>query len=1025
MDPANAVDTAAKVAKSLSPTEGFFGAALAVVTGGVSLIAGATIDATSSAVKTSMEGAKALTQDMFGLDPQQRYDKFQHDVMPGLATGFVDKLEMWALLISGDEVKLNGTDFTLVSSYEPGKPLLVSMRGRVTNALSRSDVSAVVVKSMTALPTGCRVVLNSATLRYQTRGFRHDLVSDSRVNDDIGVPTVVFSGEGLPDPVTGLLPSLPSLLRPLPPGFPAGFIPSPGMTPVSGGDGATLYTPLDEWEQRAPRLEDVRLSAELVEHLNANLEFYHHAIWWTMDPNRRYMLLDGFEAPNSQGRSVASVVDNSLIGIVGNALVMPVAPGNHLDPLFGLADGATLLEQYDPQSPAPPSRISLPTPGVFAEAVLGECNACEEIDDTRFWRWDEVPIDEPPALDLSMLASRRSEPGSVSPTAFPTPIIGTQTPPTLPDPAGIGPILEALGRQSFPDITGLTGTQANAAAALAKAMDTALAYGQEASKLAQAASAQRNIGQTMRQIDKADSDNKIDPEKAKQLRTEALTNLVGTKPTPERSDQIAGSHLLDQIDPSQVEYAKVGEGATEVKLVGHTAPIHARGVSNIGNRNGEGSAVYEQLLEGGSKLLESIAEGIADWKEAPSKELGDAVVESITTSLQEAAVDKVTDLLPMVKVFKVVGQLSVAFADGVGREIERINAENAEKYGRAYTDGSGPDGYTDVDSLQYVRRFQANNVANLQQVLVGGLIDTVEAAVGMGFSWMKGAALGAIGSVTKQLLTEYISSSSFAALAADAFTTISEAVPAKRLNIYRVVLNTVIGLYVRQLGEKSVRDALKGLTKLGNKKPVEKELAAALASLLVDPVMKAADDWLKKRVTSRLKDLFNDLRDSNQTITAGKIAADDNGITLPQSVITLVDDGPDAAQADKDSQYAYYLDNMQPVTDNVRRLSVAIGKARQRGLVTAFDSADSEARTPIWNRYIDELRQLGAEWLKASDSLIEQLDEPAATEAKTSAGTGAPMRMLKADDPSRWEAVHYKYSRLSNGYILQPDTTTL
>ena len=53
-----------------------------------------------------------------------------------------------------------------------------------------------------------------------------------------------------------------------------------------------------------------------------------------MSPDRRYMLLDGFEAPNAGGRSVASVVDNTLIGIVGNCLVMPVSRGIHLDPTF-------------------------------------------------------------------------------------------------------------------------------------------------------------------------------------------------------------------------------------------------------------------------------------------------------------------------------------------------------------------------------------------------------------------------------------------------------------------------------------------------------------------------------------------------------------------------------------------------------------------------------------------------------------------------------------------------------------------
>src|SRR6185369_4606165 len=97
---------------------------------------------------------------------------------------------------------------------------------------------------------------------------------------------------------------------------------------------AALYAPLDAWEQCNPRKDDERLAAELVEHLNDNFEYYHHAIWWTMDPNRRYMLLDGCYAPGSDGRSVASVVENRLIGIVGNSVVLPVARGVHLDPRF-------------------------------------------------------------------------------------------------------------------------------------------------------------------------------------------------------------------------------------------------------------------------------------------------------------------------------------------------------------------------------------------------------------------------------------------------------------------------------------------------------------------------------------------------------------------------------------------------------------------------------------------------------------------------------------------------------------------
>ena len=90
-----------------------------------------------------------------------------------------------------------------------------------------------------------------------------------------------------------------------------------------------------------------RLRRRLLRHLNDNIEYYHRAIWLGMDANRRYMLLDGFEAPRSDGRSVASVVENRLVGIVGNCLVMPVAPGFQLDPVLAEA----LAEEEDPQGP--------------------------------------------------------------------------------------------------------------------------------------------------------------------------------------------------------------------------------------------------------------------------------------------------------------------------------------------------------------------------------------------------------------------------------------------------------------------------------------------------------------------------------------------------------------------------------------------------------------------------------------------------------------------------------------------------
>lgn len=511
-------ETEAAVRKALLPTEGPLGVFLTIATLGANQLVNATTDAVSNAAKAAAQGAQALAESLLN-EPsaEERYARFQQEVMPAAAAGFIDQLELYALA-GASEIKLNGADFTMVSDYRPGTPLLVSVRGRITTPITRASMTALVIKSSVPLPPGCRAIVNSALLRYQTDHFRHEMVNDGRVNDDIDLPLVSYTG-------TSTVP-----MPPLPPGFPADWIPVPGMTPIHGGRGAMLYTPLDEWEQRSPRLEDIRLSGELVEHLNANLEYYHHAIWWTMDPNRRYMLLDGYQAPNAGGRSVASVVDNTLIGIVGNSLILPVAPGNRLDPEFKLMDGVTLLDHYDPQSPAPPSRISLPTRGVFAEAVMGDCNACEEIDDTRFWRWEESPIDEPPALDMAALASRRSEPNYGTPTPFPTPIVNIQNVPQAPDTSGVAAALDTLAKQSFTDLTGLAGTQSNAATAYAKAMDTALAFGKEASTLAQQAAMVKSKDKVLDTINKAKQEGKISDDDETKHYNDVIDRMTMTPP---------------------------------------------------------------------------------------------------------------------------------------------------------------------------------------------------------------------------------------------------------------------------------------------------------------------------------------------------------------------------------------------------------------------------------------------------------------------------------------------------------------
>jgi len=116
-------------------------------------------------------------------------------------------------------------------------------------------------------------------------------------------------------------------------------------------NGALLDIPEGPDEKRNPRREDRYLAAALIEHLNSNLEYYNKALWARLDPDRRYMLLDGFSiqvyqadgtpVPGSAGmRSLASVVKNDVITVAGNSLVLPVAPGYRVSGAFVQAAAA-------------------------------------------------------------------------------------------------------------------------------------------------------------------------------------------------------------------------------------------------------------------------------------------------------------------------------------------------------------------------------------------------------------------------------------------------------------------------------------------------------------------------------------------------------------------------------------------------------------------------------------------------------------------------------------------------------------
>ncbi|GAA0528091.1 hypothetical protein FHS83_002264 [Rhizomicrobium palustre] len=456
--------------------------------------------------------------------PEQRDTVWNERLAPLAAEKLVNSLTLQVRLDDGTYVPIP-LDATLVSRFRQDEILEVSLQPEWTSpSIQRSRIQAVTLSLGITAPYTTKVVARTGSLYYRTDHLDHYLFVDYLIDDEL-----------------------------------------------SAGPPTEIGVHLDRLEKRNPRKEDVLLGARLVAHLNERLEFYHEGIFRSFHDNRLYLLLDGVIAPNSGGRSVASVVENRLIGIVGNCLVMPVVPGLHLDPGYKTDPRrkTTLLDLYAADAP-PPVRISVPTKGVFAEAVNGACNSCEKKDDTRFWRWEESPIpDEPMPISAVGTGGRAGTPPNLRPDDFPNPIIGYQQVPTSQDPTGLAAALTLIGTPNlFRDLTGLDLNQQASAAAFSKALDTAQFFGTQAANLAQQRYANREMDRNLERINKAVDDKLITPEQGQDLTEKVIASGTGkgaaNKPAPSATPAV--KKAIERASSSESGSVKVSRASGSVEI---------------------------------------------------------------------------------------------------------------------------------------------------------------------------------------------------------------------------------------------------------------------------------------------------------------------------------------------------------------------------------------------------------------------------------------------------------------------------
>ena len=220
--------------------------------------------------------------------------------------------------------------------------------------------------------------------------------------------------------------------------------------------------------------------AHLLDHLTSASDYYNRVVMLGTDPN---VIAVQFEAtPWTPGKTLDDAVQPYPLEIFGSYMAYPLAAqpttddtlvvdiaaafnGNDAarrqwatDRLAAMseADRSEVMQRVALAAGKSERLITLPTRGVFAEGKLGHCNVSEEIDNTRFWKWEEHPIPfEAPGINPVTPIQPEPQQVSTTPTAFPQSLVNIVNPSPAPDPTGLGAALSLLATPNiFRDMSG-------------------------------------------------------------------------------------------------------------------------------------------------------------------------------------------------------------------------------------------------------------------------------------------------------------------------------------------------------------------------------------------------------------------------------------------------------------------------------------------------------------------------------------------------------------------------------------------
>ncbi|MCA9994682.1 MAG: DUF2272 domain-containing protein [Anaerolineales bacterium] len=227
-------------------------------------------------------------------------------------------------------------------------------------------------------------------------------------------------------------------------------------------------------------IEEAIGKREFFNHFAENAIHYSRALWTNMDSTIRARLLSSYQV---SGKLLAEQIDGTPLGFYANYLIFRMNVDQDPDASeFQKWEKWKTEHGFNENNVTKQEIVSIPSGGVFAEAVLGRSNSAEKLDMTRFWDWQDSPIPFA-APDIGAInAGSRYQNVQAEHGELPLPVVNIVNPQPAPDPTGMNSIINALTASSmFRDMSGLAETIGLAQSGLQSAFNAATATGDQAS----------------------------------------------------------------------------------------------------------------------------------------------------------------------------------------------------------------------------------------------------------------------------------------------------------------------------------------------------------------------------------------------------------------------------------------------------------------------------------------------------------------------------------------------------------------